>query len=98
MAQLEIPEKYTAQLQALAQQDDRSVQAVVDEALGSYIVERHLDVLHKQTSTLPVTQMPREEVAALLQRRTEQSKSGDVITSEEVDVWFSDLFKELEAR
>jgi predicted transcriptional regulator len=98
VAQLEIPEKYTAQLQALAQQDDRSVQAVVDEALGSYIVERHLDVLHKQTSTLPVTQMPREEVAALLQRRTEQSKSGDVITSEEVDVWFSDLFKELEAR
>ena len=98
MAQLEIPEKYTAQLQALAQQDDRSVQAVVDEAQGSYIVERHLDVLHKQTSTLPVTQMPREEVAALLQRRTEQSKSGDVITSEEVDVWFSDLFKELEAR
>ncbi len=98
MAPLEIPEKYTEQLQALAQQDDRSVQAVVDEALSSYLFERQLDSLHRQTTTLPVTQMPREEVAALLQRRVEQSRRGDVITSEQVDVWFSDLFKELEAR
>jgi hypothetical protein len=98
MNEVAIPERLAAELQTVALQENRPLQAIVDEALGSYLAERHLDLLHGQTGALPVTQMPREEVASLLQRRMQQSTSGDVITSEEVDVWFSDLFKELEAR
>lgn len=98
MNQVAIAESLVAELQTVALQEDRSLQAIVDEALGSYLLERHLDALHKQTDVPPATQMPREEVASLLQRRMQQSASGDVVTSEEVDVWFSDLFKELETR
>jgi predicted transcriptional regulator len=98
MTQIAIPEELAAELETVARQEDRPFQAIVDEALGSYLVERHLDLLHKQGDILPATQIPRDEVVSLLQRRMEQSRNGDVITSEEVEVWFTDLFKELEAR
>jgi len=98
MTQIAIRESLATELQSVALQEDRSVQAIVDEALGSYLVERHLDILHKQAEVLPKTQMPRQEVVPLLQSRLEQAQRGEVISSDEVDVWFSDLFKELEAR
>ncbi len=86
MAQLEIPEKYTEQLQALAQQDDRSPQAVVDEALSLYISERYLE--HQLTPAQ----------VDHLRLGIDAANRGERVPSEEIEAFFDDWEREATAK
>jgi predicted transcriptional regulator len=86
MAQIEVPEKYAAELQALAQQDDRSLQSVVDEALGIYISERYIE---HQLSPADIEHI-RLGIAA--------ADRGELVPSEEIEAFFDDWEREATAK
>ncbi len=86
MAQIDVPERSLEELKDLACQDNRPVQAIVDEAIASYLSFRHTE--------------PALTPDQLEQMRTSiaQGDRGDVISQEEVEAFFDDWEKEAAAR
>jgi predicted transcriptional regulator len=86
MARIAITENLAAELETFALQDKRSLEAVVDEALNSYITERH--------SELPLTPAQIEH----LQHGMASADRGEFVSQEEVEAFFDDWEKEASAR
>jgi predicted transcriptional regulator len=86
MAQIDVPERSLEELKDLASQDNRPVQAIVDEAIASYLSFRHTE--------------PARTPDRLEQMRTSiaQGDRGDVISQEEVEAFLDDWEKEAAAR
>lgn len=86
MAQLAVPEKFTADLQQLALEDHRPVEALVDEALLFYLSERLREP--------PLTSEQKER----LKRGMEQARRGELVSADEVDAFFDDWEREAASR
>ena len=86
MAQIVVPEKFAAELKALAQQDDRPIEAVVDEAISSYIIERSVN--------MPLTPGQVEHI----RRGLESAERGELVSQEEVEAFFDDWEREAASR
>lgn len=86
MAQMEVPEKFAAELQELASRDDRAVQDVLAEALDTYISFRHIE------------QDLSPAVIERLKHSATQADRGELVPQEEVEAFFSDWEKEAASR
>ncbi len=86
MAQLEVPERYAAELQELAQRDERPVQDVVSEAMDAYLSFRYTE------ARLSDTQLER------LKASLAQAERGELISEEQVEAFFDDWEKEAASR
>jgi predicted transcriptional regulator len=84
MAQIEVPEKFAAELQELASRDDRALQDVLAEAIDTYLSFRHIE------QELSPTQIER-----LMHSVTQ---AGELVSQEEVEEFFSDWEKEATSR
>jgi len=82
MAQLEVPDKYAAELKELALRDDRSVQDVVSEAMDAYLSFRFTE------ARLTSAQLER------LKASLEQVERGELISEAQVEAFFDDWEKE----
>ncbi len=86
MAQMEVPEKYAAELKELALRDDRAVQDVLAEAMDAYLSFRFRE------ASLNSAQMDR------LQQSLGQAERGELISEQEVEAFFDDWEKEASSR
>ena len=86
MAQLEVPEKYAAELKELALRDERSVQDVVSEAMDAYLSFRFTE------ARLTSAQLER------LKASLEQVERGELISEAQVEAFFDDWEKEASVR
>jgi len=86
MAQLEVPDKYAAELKELALRDDRSVQDVVSEAMDAYLSFRFTE------ARLTSAQLER------LKASLEQVERGELISEAQVEAFFDDWEKEASVR
>jgi predicted transcriptional regulator len=86
MAQLEVPEKYAAELNELAQRDDKSVQEVVSEAMEAYLSFRFTE------AKLTPAQLDR------LQSSLAQAERGELLSDVQVEAFFDDWDKEAASR
>jgi predicted transcriptional regulator len=82
MAQLEVPDKYAAELKELALRDERSVQDVVSEAMDAYLSFRFTE------ARLTSAQLER------LKASLEQVERGELISEAQVEAFFDDWEKE----
>jgi predicted transcriptional regulator len=83
MAQIAIPEKFTAELQDLALQDERSVESVVDEAINSYLTYRMVE--------LPLT-------PDHLKQGMAEANRGELVSEQEVEAFFDNWEKEASSK
>ena len=86
MAQLEVPERYAAELKELALRDERSVQDVVSEAMDAYLSFRFTE------ARLTSAQLER------LKASLEQVERGELISEAQVEAFFDDWEKEASVR
>ena len=86
MAQLEDPEKYTSELNELAQRDDRPVQDVVSEAMDAYLSFRFTE------ANLTPAQLER------LRSSLAQAEHGELLSDVQVEAFFDDWEKEAASR
>ena len=86
MAQIEVPEKFAAELQELASRDDRALQDVLSEAIDTYLSFRHIE------QELSPTQIDR------LKHSVAQADRGELVPQEDVEAFFSDWEKEAASR
>jgi len=86
MAQMEVPEKFAAELQELASRDDRAVQDVLAEAIDTYISLRHIE---------PELTPPQIE---RLKHSMAQADRGELVSQEEVEAFFDGWEKEIASR
>jgi predicted transcriptional regulator len=86
MAQLEVPDKYAAELKELALRDERSVQDVVSEAMDAYLSFRFTE------ARLTSAQLER------LKASLEQVERGELISEAQVEAFFDDWEKEASVR
>ena len=86
MAQLEVPERYAAELKELALRDDRPVQDVVSEAMDAYLSFRFTQ------AQLTPSQLER------LKSSLAQAERGELISEDQVDAFFDDWEKESASR
>jgi predicted transcriptional regulator len=86
MAQIAVPEKFTAELRQLALEDDRPVEEVVEEALHSYLVTR----LYEPELTPPQIERLKHSLA--------QGERGEVVSQEEVEAFFDNWEKKAASR
>jgi hypothetical protein len=86
MAQLEVPQRYAAELNELAQRDDRSVQDVVSEAMDAYLSFRFSE------ARLTHGQLER------LKSSLGQAERRKLLSEAQVDAFFDDWEKEAASR
>jgi len=86
MAQIEVPEKYAADLKELASRDDRAVEDVVGEAINSYILSRFYE------PELSAAQIER------LKHSLAQADRGEFVPQEQVDAFFESWEKDIKSR
>ena len=86
MAQLEVPDKYAAELKELALRDERSVQDVVSEAMDAYLSFRFTE------ARLTSAQLER------LKASLEQVERGELISEAQVEAFFDDWEMEASVR
>ncbi|QMV18744.1 hypothetical protein GOB94_08655 [Granulicella sp. 5B5] len=82
MAQLEVPEKYAAELQELALRDDRAIQDILAEAMDAYLSFRFTE------PQLTAVQSQR------LQHSLAQAERRELVSEPEVEAFFDDWEKE----
>jgi len=82
MALIAVSEKFTAELNDVALQDERSVESVVDEAISTYLTYRLVEP--------PLS----PDQIAHLQQGMAEAKRGDLVTEQEVEAFFDDWEKE----
>ncbi len=87
MLQLNLPEHIEAELESAADLSGRTKEELAAELLASHFEDQSLPL-----SALTEVQLDR------FKESLEQIKRGEVVTEEEVDAFFEDWFKEIEAR
>lgn len=86
MAHVEVSDKLNADLEALASQDHRPVNELLDEALRSYVFQRFSE---PQLSPAQIEHLKQSLQAA---------DRGELISQEEVEAFFDDWEKEITSR
>jgi predicted transcriptional regulator len=86
MAQIEVPEKFAAELQELAARDDRPVEDVVGEAINAYLSYRFYE------PELTPSQVERMKDSLV------QANRGELVSQDEVEAFFDGWEKEAASR
>ncbi len=87
MASLQIPKHLEDELQIAAECSGRTKEELAAEILAA----------HFEDESLPLSAFTEEQLARF-KESVEQVKRGDLIPEEEIDQFFEEWFKELEAR
>jgi hypothetical protein len=87
MASLQIPEHLEDELQLAAECSGRSKEELAAEILAA----------HFEDESLPLSAFTEEQLTRF-KESIEQVKRGELIPEDEIDKFFEQLFKELEAR
>ena len=86
MAQLELPEKYTTEFEALALRDERGVQEILAEAMDAYLTLRFSEI-HLTDDQL-----------GHLRKSLAQAERGEHVSESQVEAFFDEWEKEAASR